>query len=175
MSWGGLVSSAVVTALMRRCMRNHPGRRILLDVERILARGGGGGRSCDDLANSQPTSGGGGGGGDNGAASPARADNNIHTAINRLKTYHKHHRPTMDWLKLIKVPIVKLDCSGSKENVWQQLMAIGRLMRPVVKIPPTALGRVGRSHRGGSLHGHNHNGQHGGHDERGNEDMQLFA
>ena len=42
----------------------------------------------------------------------------------------------MDWLKSQKVPIVELDCSGTKEEVWEQLMAIGRLMRPAVKIPP---------------------------------------
>lgn len=41
----------------------------------------------------------------------------------------------MSWLKEIRVPIVELDCSGSKEDVWQQLMAIGRLMRPAVKLP----------------------------------------
>ena len=38
----------------------------------------------------------------------------------------------MSWLKEIRVPIVELDCSCSKEDVWQQLMAIGRLMRPAV-------------------------------------------
>jgi hypothetical protein len=41
----------------------------------------------------------------------------------------------MSWLKEIRVPIVELDCSCSKEDVWQQLMAIGRLMRPAVKLP----------------------------------------
>ena len=38
----------------------------------------------------------------------------------------------MSWLKEIRVPIVELDCSCSKEDVWQQLMAIGRLVRPAV-------------------------------------------
>ena len=28
---------------------------------------------------------------------------------------------------------VNLDCSGSPESVWNQLLAIGRLMRPAVK------------------------------------------
>ena len=41
----------------------------------------------------------------------------------------------MSWLKEIRVPIIELDCSCSKEDVWQQLMAIGRLMRPAVKLP----------------------------------------
>jgi hypothetical protein len=27
------------------------------------------------------------------------------------------------------VPVVNLDCSGSPDNVWEQLLAIGRLMR----------------------------------------------
>ena len=70
-----------------------------------------------------------------------RTDDNVHTAIQRLKNYHNHHKPTMDWLKSVKVPIVELDCSGTKEDVWQQLLAIGRLMRPAVKIPTMGLGQ----------------------------------
>jgi adenylate kinase len=157
MSSGGLVSSAVVTALMRRRMRQHPGRRILLDgfprslenardfvelcgppelalhldcddcilLERILERGGKSAKEAEMAAVEG-----------RGRTVNVRADDNVHTAIQRLKNYHKHHKPTMDWLKSIKVPIVELDCSGTKEDVWQQLMAIGRLMRPAVKIPP---------------------------------------
>eukprot|EP00977_Amphora_coffeiformis_P013062 scaffold3341_cov171-Amphora_coffeaeformis.AAC.10 len=41
----------------------------------------------------------------------------------------------MDWLREQHVPIVNLDCSGSPDSVWQQLKAIGRLMRPAVKLP----------------------------------------
>lgn len=155
MSSGGLVSSAVVTALMRRRMRQHPGRRILLDgfprslenardfmelcgppelalhldcedtilLERILARGGQSAKEAERAAAE-------------GRKVNVRSDDNVHTAIRRLKNYHKHHKPTMDWLKSQKVPIVELDCSGTKEEVWEQLMAIGRLMRPAVKIPP---------------------------------------
>ena len=77
-------------------------------------------------------------GGEVDEAKAVRADDNVHTAIQRLKNYHKHHQSTMDWLKKIKVPIVEIDCSGSKEEVWQQLMAIGRLMRPAVKLPTAA-------------------------------------
>lgn len=152
MSRGDLVSSAVVTALMRRRMRHHPGRRILLDgfprslenardfvelcgppelalhlncddtvmIERIMSRAIGG--------NAEETT-------VEGSPAVARSDDTVHTAIQRLKNYHKHHRPTMSWLKEIHVPIVELDCSGSKENVWGQLTAIGRLMRPAVKLP----------------------------------------
>ena len=29
--------------------------------------------------------------------------------------------------------IVNLDCSGSPDNVWDQLLAIGRLMRPAAQ------------------------------------------
>jgi len=41
----------------------------------------------------------------------------------------------MEWLREQHVPIVNLDCSGSSKSVWQQLQAIGRLMRPAVKVP----------------------------------------
>ena len=160
MERGELVSSATVTALMRRRMRAFPGRRVLLDgfprslenardfvelcgppelalhldcddtvlLERILARGGMSAREAK-LAEKKEGE---------GEKAKARADDNVHTAIQRLKNYHKHHASTMDWLKKIKVPIVELDCSGSKEEVWQQLMAIGRLMRPAVKLPAAA-------------------------------------
>ena len=157
MARGDLVSSAVVTALMRRRMRRHPGRRILLDgfprslenardfvelcgppelalhlncddtvmIERILSRAASGGCGGDDVGDADAA----------GAAAAARSDDNVHTAIQRLKNYHKHHGPTMSWLKEIRVPIVELDCSGTKEDVWGQLTAIGRLMRPAVKLP----------------------------------------
>lgn len=163
MERGELVSSATVTALMRRRMRSFPGRRVLLDgfprslenardfvelcgppelalhldcedtvlLERILARGGMSAREAK-LVHEE------GKGGEVDEAKAVRADDNVHTAIQRLKNYHKHHQSTMDWLKKIKVPIVEIDCSGSKEEVWQQLMAIGRLMRPAVKLPTAA-------------------------------------
>lgn len=62
-----------------------------------------------------------------------REDDNFHTALSRLRTFHKYHHGTMEWLREHHVPIVNLDCSGSAESVWQQLVAIGRLMRPAVK------------------------------------------
>jgi adenylate kinase len=160
MARGDLVSSAVVTALMRRRMRRHPGRRILLDgfprslenardfvelcgppelalhlncddtvmIERIMSRAAKGGVMSNDENDNDVAS-------SSSSANVARTDDNVHTAIQRLKNYHKHHGPTMSWLKEIRVPIVELDCSGSKEDVWGQLMAIGRLMRPAVKLP----------------------------------------
>ena len=63
-----------------------------------------------------------------------RADDNISTALQRLRTFHKYHKPTMDWLREQSVPIVNLDCSGTPEIVWDQLLAVGRLMRPVAKL-----------------------------------------
>jgi len=146
MNEGGLVSSAVMTTLIRKHMQSFPGQRILLDgfprsvenahdfielmgtpevalhlecddtilMERIIKRGE---QAKDDV---------------NGEG--ARSDDNFDTALQRLRTFHKYHKPTMDWLRGQHVPIVHLDCSGTPENVWNQLLAIGRLMRPVAQI-----------------------------------------
>lgn len=159
MERGELVSSATVTALMRRRMRAYPGQRILLDgfprslenardfvelcgppelalhldcddtvlLERILDRGE---QSAEEARRAEE---------EGLEAVNVRADDNVFTAINRLRTYHKHHVPTMQWLKKMKVPVVELDCSGSKEDVWGHLSAIGRLMRPAVQVPQEAL------------------------------------
>ena len=59
----------------------------------------------------------------------ACADDTFDTALTRLRMYHKYHAPMMDWLRNYHVPVVNLDCSGSPDNVWEQLLAIGRLMR----------------------------------------------
>lgn len=64
-----------------------------------------------------------------------REDDNFQTAIRRLRTFHQYHYKTMEWLREQHVPIVNLDCSGTPDSVWQQLKAIGRLMRPAVKLP----------------------------------------
>ena len=146
MTQGQLVSSAIMVALMKQHMRNHPGKRVLLDgfprslenahdlttlcgkpelalhlvcddtvlLERILGRGA-------DLP-----------------AQHRRQDDNFQTALERLRTFHKYHHQTMEWLREQHVPIVNLDCSGTPESVWQQLQAIGRLMRPAVKVPSNA-------------------------------------
>ena len=66
-----------------------------------------------------------------------RTDDNVHTALKRLRTYHKYHNSTMEWLKEQHVPVINLDCSGDPESVWNQLVVIGRLMRPVTKISET--------------------------------------
>lgn len=157
MARGELVSSAVIVTLMRRVMRNHPGKRVLLDgfprsiqnahdlvelcgtpelalhlecddtilMERILKRGEQANQKAMEEAKSH---------GDGGTTT-RRADDNIHTALKRLRTYHKYHNSTLEWLRENHVPVVNLDCSGSAESVWEQLCAIGRLMRPATKIP----------------------------------------
>jgi adenylate kinase len=157
MSRGELVSSAIMVALMKKRMKDHPGKRVLLDgfprsienahdlvtlcgkpelalhlncddtilMERIMGRG----------ANSDST-----------PQQVRREDDNFQAALQRLRTFHKYHHSTLEWLREQHVPIVNLDCSGTAESVWQQLVAIGRLMRPAVKLPipsikdtPTAL------------------------------------
>jgi len=152
MKRGELVPSDVVTALVRRRSRSYPGRRILLDgfprslenaqdftascghpelalhlycddtilLERILKRGA---LAKHDSADMKTTS-------LNGNGHDVRTDDNIETALRRMRTYHKYHRPTMEWLREHHVPVVNLDCSMTPENVWAQLLAIGRLMRP---------------------------------------------
>ncbi|KAL7479292.1 hypothetical protein ACHAW6_005027 [Cyclotella cf. meneghiniana] len=133
MKSGGLVSSAIMVALMQKRMKDHPGKRILLDgfprsaenardlvtlcgkpelalhldcddtilIERILSRG----------------------------KSGERADDNIQTALQRIRTYHKYHNVTIEFLRQEQVPVVNLDCSATPDGVWEQLSAISRLMR----------------------------------------------
>ena len=108
MKRGGLVSSAVITALIRRHTRNFPGKRILLDgfprsVENAhdfledmgtpeLALH----LDCDDTILMERIIKRGKEGEKNGIA---REDDNFETALQRLRTYHKYHKPTMDWLR----------------------------------------------------------------------------
>eukprot|EP00985_Skeletonema_marinoi_P013193 scaffold6511_cov170-Skeletonema_marinoi.AAC.1 len=47
---------------------------------------------------------------------PARADDNIDTALQRIRTYHKYHKLTCDFLREEHVPIVNLDCSASPDG-----------------------------------------------------------
>lgn len=135
---GELVSSETVVALLRRRMRAFPGRRLLLDgfprsrqnaedfaalcgkpelalhltcpdsvmVERILKR----------------------------ADEQGRADDNYETALARIRTYHESGEPTLEWLRQQHVPIVEVDCSGTPGDAWEQLLAVGRLMRPAVAL-----------------------------------------
>ena len=141
MEKGELVSSAVITALVRRRMRKFPKRRVILDgFPRSLENAHDFVRlcgkpevalhlDCDDtilmeriLTRAKKST-------KNGEV---RIDDNFETALRRLRTFHKFHQPTIDWLREQGVPIVNLDCSGTQQNVWNQLVAIARLMRPAV-------------------------------------------
>lgn len=139
-----MVTSATITTLIKWHMRSCPGKRVLLDGfprslknahyfldlcgKQELALH----LDCDDntismeriLNRAQQA---------HASSGVARDDDNIDMALKRLRTYHKYHRPTMEWLHEQHVPIVNLDCSGTPENVWNQLLAIGRLMRPAAK------------------------------------------
>jgi len=137
MARGELVSSAIMVALIKQVMKSHaPGKRVLLDgFPRSLENAHDlvtlCGRPqlalhlvCDDTVLMERIM----------RRQENRADDNFETALERIRTYHKYHNQTMEWLRLQHVPIVNLDCGGSPESVWQQLVAIGKLMRPVVKL-----------------------------------------
>ena len=72
--------------------------------------------------------------GDNEAKKKVRDDDNIKTALTRLRNYHKYLHVTVDWLRENRVPVVNLDCDCPPDQVWEQLLAIGRLMRPATSI-----------------------------------------
>jgi len=136
---GQLVSSAVITALIRRRMRAFPGRRVLLDgfprsLENAIDFSDQMGKPelalhlvCDDTILMERIL-------KRSREQPGRSDDNIDVALQRLRTYHKSHGPTLEWLRECHVPVINLDCSGTPESVWDQLVAIGRLMRPAVQI-----------------------------------------
>jgi len=141
MKSGGLVSSAVMVSLMQKRMKDHPGKRILLDgfprsqenardlvtlcgkpelalhltcddtvlLERIMKRG----------------------------QSGERADDNFETGIQRIRTYHKYHNMTLEFLRSEHVPVVNLDCATTPDGVWEQLRSIARLMRSTVRLNTT--------------------------------------
>jgi len=136
MAKGQLVTSAVMVALMKKRMKGHPGKRVLLDgfprslenandlvnligLPEVALH-----LCCDDTILMERIM----------NRKDDRDDDNFETALERIRTYRKYHQPTLEWLKEHHVPIVNLDCSGPPESVWQQLQAIGKLMRPAVKI-----------------------------------------
>ena len=138
MASGALVPSATITTLLKRRMREFPGRRLLLDgfprsrqnaqdfaetcgqpelavslvcpeevmVERILKR----------------------------AAIEGRADDNPETARARIAVFKQQGGPTLQWLRDSGVPIIALDASGTPDHVWEQLLAVGRLMHSAVAL-----------------------------------------
>ena len=141
MARGELVSSAVMVALMKKRMNRFPGKRVLLDgfprsVENAhdlvtlcgkpeLALH----LNCDDTVMIERIM----RRGENSVV--RREDDNFQTALERIRAFHKYHTLTAEWLKEQHVPIVNLDGSGTPESVWEQLKAIGKLMRPAVKMP----------------------------------------
>jgi adenylate kinase family enzyme len=139
MKSGGLVSSAIMVTLMKKKMKDHPGKRILLDgfprsqenAQDLVALCGKPELAlqlaCDDTVLIERIM--------KRGLSGERADDNLHTAIERIRTYHKYHHVTLDFLREENVPIVFLDCSATPDGVWEQLRAIGRLMRTSVRLP----------------------------------------
>ena len=139
MQSGGLVSSAIMVALMQQKLKDHPGKRILLDgfprsrknAEDLVTLCGKPELAlhldCDDTVLIERIM--------KMAESGERADDNIQTALQRIRTYHKSHDMTLEFLREQHVPMVYLDCSATPEGVWNQLKAVGRLMRQAVKLP----------------------------------------
>eukprot|EP00529_Nitzschia_sp_RCC80_P001794 CAMPEP_0113516892 /NCGR_PEP_ID=MMETSP0014_2-20120614/41893_1 /TAXON_ID=2857 /ORGANISM="Nitzschia sp." /LENGTH=374 /DNA_ID=CAMNT_0000413903 /DNA_START=24 /DNA_END=1144 /DNA_ORIENTATION=- /assembly_acc=CAM_ASM_000159 len=133
MKSGGLVSSAIMVALMQKHMRDHPGKRILLDgfprslenARDLVALCGKPELAlhleCDDTILMERIM--------KRGASGERKDDNFETALHRIRTYHKAHDMTLQFLRDEHVPIVNLDCSATAEGVWSQLQSIGRLPR----------------------------------------------
>ena len=68
-----------------------------------------------------------------------RADDNVETALTRIRTFREQGAPTLEWLREAKVPIVELDTSGTPDEVWSQLLTIGRLMRSAVALEKSGL------------------------------------
>ena len=50
-------------------------------------------------------------------------------ALQKLRRFRKGHKATINLLREHHVPCVNLDGAASEEGVWNQLLAIGRLMR----------------------------------------------
>lgn len=146
MSSGGLVSSAIMVTLMQKRMKDHPGKRVLLDgfprsrqnAEDLVTLCGKPELAlhltCDDTVLLERIM--------KRAESGARADDNFQTALQRIRAYHKYHQVTVDFLREENVPVVFLDCSTTPDGVWEQLQSIGRLMRSTVRLTAGAGNRV---------------------------------
>ena len=142
---GELVSSELMVTLLRRRMRQpeFAGRRLLLDgfprsTQNAIDFGVQCGKpelalhlTCDEetmieriLSRARKQA----------EAGRGRADDNVETARERIKVFKASGASTMAWLRESKVPIIELDASGTPDEVWRQLLAIGRLMRSAVAI-----------------------------------------
>jgi adenylate kinase len=138
MKSGQLVSSAILVTLMQKQMKDHPGKRILLDgfprsqenAKDLVTLCGKPELAlhleCDDTVLMERIM--------KRGLSGNRADDNFETALQRIRNYHKYHGLTIDFLREEQVPIVNLDCSMTADGVWEQLRGIGRLMRSTVRL-----------------------------------------
>lgn len=138
MESGGLVSSALMVTLMQKRMKDHPGKRVLLDgfprsrenAEDLMTLCGKPELAlhltCDDTVLLERIM--------KRGESGERADDNFQTALQRIRNYHKYHHVTLDFLREQNVPVVFLDCSATPDVVWEQLRSIGRLMRSAVRL-----------------------------------------
>ena len=148
---GGLVSSAIMVTLMQKRMKEHGGKRILLDgfprsrenAEDLVALCGKPELalhlSCDDTVLIERILKRGKSGEENGQK---RADDNIETALQRIRNYHKYHHVALEFLREENIPVVFLDCSATADGVWEQLRAIGRLMRSAVRLSAPTRGQL---------------------------------
>lgn len=58
-----------------------------------------------------------------------KGSNDVDDALQKLRRFRKEHKATINLLREHHVPCVNLDGAASEEGVWNQLLAIGRLMR----------------------------------------------
>lgn len=69
-----------------------------------------------------------------------RPDDNLVTAHKRIETFREQGAPTLAWLRGSGVPIIEIDANGTPDDVWGQLLAVGRLMRGAVELPSRSPG-----------------------------------
>lgn len=143
MARGDLVPSSMIVAMLRRKLRGKGARRLLLDgFPRSAENAEGFAAECgrpelalhlvcpDELMIERILK---------RADLEGRADDNLETARRRIQVYHESGAPTLQWLRENRVPIIELDASGTPEDVWSQLLVVGRLMRPAVTANSRAL------------------------------------
>jgi adenylate kinase family enzyme len=143
MAKGELVPSSMIVAMLRRKMRGKGARRLLLDgFPRSRENAGGFAAECgrpelalhlvcpDEVMIQRILK---------RAETQGRADDNLETAKRRIAVYHESGAPTLEWLRESRVPIIELDASGTPDDVWSQLLTVGRLMRPAVTANNKAL------------------------------------
>jgi adenylate kinase len=58
-----------------------------------------------------------------------KASSDVDGALRKLRRFRKEHKATINLLREHHVPCINLDGAASEEGVWNQLLAIGRLMQ----------------------------------------------